>query len=113
VQHYFQAQKFVGTPREEEIRNAPTPQHAKNLGFSKSTPIRSDWEAVKQDVMKIGLLAKFTQHEDLKQLLLSTGDRVIFRHAGDEYWADKMDGTGQNHIGKIMMVVRTMLQESK
>jgi predicted NAD-dependent protein-ADP-ribosyltransferase YbiA (DUF1768 family) len=47
---YFQAQKFAGTDYEEEIRNAATPQIAKDKGFSKHHPLRDDWENVKQDV---------------------------------------------------------------
>ncbi len=80
------------------------------MGFSKSYPIRSDWDAVKQDVLKKVLLAKFQQHDEIRETLLFTGNRVIFRHAKDDYWADKMDGTGQNHIGKILMVVREELR---
>lgn len=41
--------------------------------------------------------AKFTQHADLKKLLLSTGKRPLVRHARDVYWGGK-----QSIIGEII-----------
>src|SRR5437868_1745178 len=35
--------------------------------------IRSDWSKIKYDRMRAVLRAKFTQHDDLRELLLSTG----------------------------------------
>jgi predicted NAD-dependent protein-ADP-ribosyltransferase YbiA (DUF1768 family) len=63
--------------------------------------------------MRAGLLAKFRSYEKLRALLLSTGTRPIIRHAGDSYWADGMDGTGQNWIGKLIMSVRDELKEQR
>ena len=64
-EHYFQAQKFAGTPQEEEVRIAETPLDAARLGRSREISIRRDWNEVKNDVMRKALIAKFTQHENL------------------------------------------------
>src|SRR6266542_5682022 len=69
-EHYFQAQKFAGTEHEETVRNAKTPSMAAKLGRSRSLPLRADWEAVKDDVMRAALRAKFEQHPKLKSILL-------------------------------------------
>src|SRR5882762_3096624 len=71
-EHYFQAQKFAGTEYEEAIRLAKSPMIAARMGRSRQHPLRPDWEAVKDDIMRQALFAKFTQHPQLRSLLLST-----------------------------------------
>jgi N-glycosidase YbiA len=111
-EHYFQAQKFAGTEREEEIRFANSPSTAARLGRSRSRPLRADWETVKDDVMCRALQAKFEQHPKLKALLLSTGNAELVEHTrNDNYWADGGDGTGQNLLGKLLMELRADLQQ--
>src|SRR5688572_21269721 len=46
-EHYFQAQKFAGTPQADRIRQAPTARDAARLGRSRKHSIRVDWEQVK------------------------------------------------------------------
>ncbi|MBE9014261.1 NADAR family protein [Pseudanabaenaceae cyanobacterium LEGE 13415] len=106
-EHYFQAQKFPGTPHEEEIRQAKSPREAAEMGRDRSRPLRPDWEAVKDDVMREALYAKFTQHADLKEKLLATGDAVLVEHTrNDSYWGDGGDGSGRNMLGKLLMELR-------
>ncbi|WP_437718317.1 NADAR family protein [Sorangium sp. So ce448] len=110
-EHYFQAQKFPGTEHEEVIRNAPGPGDAARMGRQRSRPLRPDWEQVKDDVMREVVLAKFTQHEDLRRALLDTGDAELVEHtANDAYWADGGDGSGRNMLGIILMEVRAQLR---
>jgi O-acetyl-ADP-ribose deacetylase (regulator of RNase III) len=45
-EHYFQAQKFVGTPNEEEVRKARSATIAARMGRSRKRPLRKDWESV-------------------------------------------------------------------
>jgi N-glycosidase YbiA len=110
TEHYFQAQKFAGTPREEEIRLVKSPGRAAKMGRDRSFPLRADWEAVKDDVMREAVLAKFTQHPQLRNLLLSTGDAEIVEHTeNDAYWGDAGDGSGKNMLGRILVEVRRQL----
>lgn len=109
-EHYFQAQKFVGTPHEEQVRLCKTPRQAADMGRDRKRPLRADWEAVKDDVMLDAIRAKFTQHADLKALLLGTGDAVLVEHtANDSYWGDGGDGSGKNRLGHLLMRLRTEL----
>jgi ribA/ribD-fused uncharacterized protein len=113
-EHYFQAQKFAGTPREEEIRLASKPRLAADLGRSRKHPLRHDWENVKETVMREAVLAKFTQHDDLRALLLGTGDALLVEHtANDAYWGDGGDGSGRNRLGAILMSVRDELRATE
>jgi ribA/ribD-fused uncharacterized protein len=43
-EHYFQAQKFAGTPDEEEVRLAKSPMIAARMGRSRKRLLRKDWE---------------------------------------------------------------------
>ncbi|NJM11889.1 MAG: NADAR family protein [Synechococcaceae cyanobacterium SM1_2_3] len=109
-EHYFQAQKFADTVHEEPIRLAPSPTRAAKMGRDRSRPLRSDWEQVKDDIMRDALRAKFTQHPDLKATLLATGAAEIVEHtANDRYWGDGGDGTGKNRLGELLMELRTAL----
>src|SRR5689334_1353422 len=86
-EHYFQAQKFAGSEHEEAVRLAKSPTIAARMGRSRSRPLRPDWEAVKDDIMHEVLKAKFTQHLELRALLLATGDAEIVEHTvNDRYW---------------------------
>lgn len=107
-EHYFQAMKFLDDANRIEVRNAKTPAIAASLGRNRSKPLRKDWESVKDNVMRQAVLAKFTQHEDLRKLLLSTGDAKLVEHTvNDTYWGDGGDGTGKNMLGRILMEVRS------
>lgn len=111
VEHYFQAQKFPNHPQEERIRTASTPKLAKQLGRTRSVPLRANWELVKEEVMKKALLAKFRTHQDLKTLLLNTGKEKLVENApSDYYWGCGANGNGKNRLGKILMEVREILR---
>lgn len=112
-EHYFQAQKFKDAAQREAIRKANSPMIAARMGRSRKVPLRKDWESVKVQIMRKAVLAKFSQHEDLKALLLSTGDAKIVEHTErDSYWGDGGDGSGKNVLGRILMEVREELREN-
>lgn len=113
TEHYFQAMKFITTEPDYalEIKNAETPKVAAEKGRDRNHILREDWEEVKDYIMHKAVEAKFTQYDDLKKLLLSTGDSEIIEHTkNDKYWADGGDGSGQNKLGKILMQIRTSLK---
>jgi ribA/ribD-fused uncharacterized protein len=110
-EHYFQAQKFSDPKLREQVRRASTPGEAARLGRSRRAPLRGDWEAVKVDVMRGAVRAKFEQHPDLAARLLATGDARIVEHTGnDRFWGDGGDGSGRNMLGEILMDVRARLR---
>ncbi len=110
-EHYFQAQKFSGTEHEEAVRIAKSPMVAARMGRSRERPLRPDWESVKDDIMREALRAKFTQHPQLRSLLLSTGDAQLIEHTtNDRYWADGGDGSGKNRLGELLMELRAQLR---
>lgn len=111
-EHYFQGQKFQDQGHREEVRKAKTPMIAARLGRDRKKKLRRDWESIKDEVMRDAVMAKFTQHDDLRALLLATGQAKLVEHTtNDAYWGDGGDGSGKNMLGKILMEVRTKLQD--
>jgi ribA/ribD-fused uncharacterized protein len=109
TEHYFQAQKFVGTPLVGTIRMMSRPREAfdKSRDPRYSPWRRSDWEDIKEDVMYKALQAKFHQHKGLGQQLRDTGDRELIKHSPyDSYWGDGGNGTGKNRLGVLLMRLR-------
>ena len=112
TEHYFQAQKFAGTPHEEAIRLAKTPKQAADMGRDRNRPLRSDWERVKDDIMRVAVRQKFQAHHDLGTMLLDTKDEELIENAPrDYYWGSGADGSGKNMLGKILMEVREELRQ--
>ena len=113
-EHYFQAQKFVGTSHENKIRKAASPMKAAELGRTRKIRIRANWDHMKDNVMLEAVRAKFAQHSDLQELLLETGDVPIIEHTeNDAYWGDGGDGKGKNRLGKILVKVRAELRGNR
>lgn len=111
-EHYFQAQKFDDEPYRQTIRKANSPMIAARLGRDRKQKLRRDWESVKVGIMRTAVLAKFTQHDELRTLLLSTGDAKLVEHTtNDSYWGDGGDGSGRNMLGRILMEVRETLRQ--
>ncbi len=111
VEHYYQAQKFVGTEHTDLIRLAASPALAAQMGRDRTRPLRPDWPDVRLAVMRQALLAKFSQHRRLREQLLATGSALLVeRTRRDAYWGDGGDGSGQNRLGRLLMQVRDQLK---
>ena len=79
------------------------------------------WNGIRQIVVYKGLLAKFSQNEDLKDRLKSTGEAILAECAvKDLIWGvglsmkdpnrfDKTKWKGQNLLGYTLMMVRECL----
>ncbi len=111
-EHYFQAQKFAGAPRCDQIRQAQSPTIAARMGRSRQHPLRHDWEQVKDQIMLQAVLKKFETHPDIRAILLGTGDQTIVESApNDYYWGCGANGTGKNKLGLTLMHVRDILRQ--
>ncbi|MBD1809569.1 NADAR family protein [Microcoleus sp. FACHB-SPT15] len=106
-EHYFQAQKFAGTPHAEEIRKLPTPREAFDLAHKLKHLVRADWSHIRDDVMRKAVQRKFEFNGDIQAVLLSTGDALLVEDSPtDSYWGCGADRKGKNMLGQILMEVR-------
>lgn len=109
-EHFYQAQKFVGTAVFEHIASARTPAECFALSREHESAVRDDWHQVKDAVMERAISTKFAQHPRLAFRLVATGESVIKEHSHtDSYWGDGGDGSGENRLGHILMRERQRL----
>lgn len=95
----------------------------KALGRQVSNYNDSIWNGMRQILIYEGLLAKFTQNEDLKEKLISTGDAILAECAvKDRIWGiglsmtspkrlDIYQWNGQNLLGYALMLVRNRISK--
>lgn len=111
VEHYYQAQKYLGTSHVERIRKAESPAKARKAGQDRSLTPRVDWESAKQDVMRQAVRAKFEQNRRLRERLLATGEEeLVHDSSSDLFWGRNQAGDGENRLGAILMEVRQALR---
>ena len=106
----YQAQKAI---RSEDANKFTEYNPAKAKRMGRKIEIRDDWEQVKVSVMSDILFAKFVQNPELAKRLLDTGDANLIEgnHWHDTFWGvDLETGEGQNMLGKLLMELRTELQ---
>ena len=106
----FQAQKCI-TEEDKLPFTEMRPSQSKKAG--RKVQLRPDWEEVKVGIMEDIVRAKFTQNEDMKQLLLATGDAELIEGNTwrDTFWGVNLNtGEGSNHLGKSLMKVREELK---
>ena len=111
-EHYFQAQKLIGTKHFDQILMNPSPRSAFEYPRQEHVKpwIRKDWQEIKDDVMFKALYHKFTQHSALATMLLQTGDKELIEDSPyDSYWGCGRDKQGMNMLGKLLMRLRKIL----
>lgn len=106
-EHAYQAQKSHSAAEQRLIRQAKSPGHAKRLG--RRVALRPDWEAVKVDIMRGVLLAKFALPDLRRRLEKTSPARLIEGNSwGDTFWG-VYQGRGHNHLGRLLMEIRDEL----
>ncbi len=116
-EQYYQAQKFVGHPGlYKAIRDFRTDNYGsaakKAFDFAQSHKASVDpqWNKRSLDVMYKALQAKFVQNSPLAALLKKTGNAVLVEDSPvDAFFGAGKQGTGENHLGKLLMKVRKTL----
>lgn len=73
--------------------------------------LRSDWEEKKLQIMEDVLTSKFNKNAYLRKLLIETGTKFLEETNwwNDTFWG-VCNGVGTNHLGKILMKIRTSLK---
>ena len=103
-EHAYMACKSVSLEERRRIAGLTNPAEAKRYGRT-MTISAEDWDTQRLAAMLRVLMAKF-KDPALRQELLATGNRYLeeTNNWGDRYWG--VDGTGLNHLGKLLMMLR-------
>lgn len=115
AEHAYQAGKARKEAVRDWILSAPSPALVAMAAHGLYTwDIAPNWSKTKFERMRGVLRAKFTQHEDLKQLLLATGDARLVEsatvdNAVNRLWGE-VNGVGKNMLGVLLMEVRADLK---
>ncbi len=109
VEHAYVAAKTLDIEKRMEIAQVETAGQVKRLG--RRLKLRPDWDTIKLDVMNDLLIQKFSQ-EPFSTQLLATNDFYLeeTNHWGDTFWG-VCDGVGTNHLGHLLMSIRTNLRQ--
>lgn len=114
AEHAYQAGKARKDSVREWLMRAPTPSLLAMAAHGLYVwDVAPNWSKTKFDRMKRVLHAKFTQHEDLKELLLSTGNARLVEKATvdnsvNRLWGE-VNGIGKNMLGQLLMELREEL----
>jgi ribA/ribD-fused uncharacterized protein len=112
VEHYFQGMKFENGEYRERIRQASHPKQARKLGATRFKRVRKDWKTVRRVVMTRAVYTKCRAHPEVAEQLLSTGDKLLVENSAyDYFWGCGRDKRGHNTYGRVLMDVRTRLQQ--
>ncbi|MGV9454279.1 DUF7639 domain-containing protein [Streptomyces sp. NPDC003635] len=109
VLHGYWALSTADPADHDRVRAAATPDEAQELGGRATR--RDDWPELRPAVMAGLLRAKFTQHPELAEVLLGTGDARISYTGFSEapYWTDARDDRGRNWVGRLLELIRAEL----
>jgi ribA/ribD-fused uncharacterized protein len=118
AEHAYQAGKARKIEVRDWILSAPTPSLVAMAAHGLYTwDIVPNWSKIKFERMKGVLLAKYTQHEDLKLLLLGTGNARLVEsatvdNAVNRLWGE-VNGVGKNMLGTLLMQVRDEIRQAE
>ncbi|WP_069462002.1 NADAR family protein [Actinacidiphila rubida] len=109
VLHGYWALAAADRSDHDHIRDAVTVREAHEAGGC--VPLRPQWSLVRTAVMAALLRAKFTQHLELAEVLLSTGDaRVSYTGISESpHWTDRGPREGRNWMGRLLELTRAEL----
>lgn len=113
-EHAYHWSKFHETAPEvaRQIFDAPSPWAAMRVDRRHKEKRRKDWDDIKAGIMTEIVREKVSQNEDVKEILLKTGDKQIYENSPwDAYWGLGPNGDGQNMMGQILMEIRKEIRK--
>lgn len=110
VEHFFQASKFREDHHVNSILNLRSPDLVKRYAWKNQGDVRKDWMDVRMNIMKEGLLAKFTQYTELKKALEETRERELIERSNDPFWGRSLSDSGLNVLGNLLCIIRKELK---
>lgn len=116
AEHAYQAGKARKEAVRQWILSAPSPSLVAMAAHGLYTwDIVPNWSKIKFERMRNVLKAKYTQHEGLRDLLLSTGNARLVESCRTDNLVNRtwgeVNGKGLNMLGVLLMEVRDELRK--
>ncbi|KAK7007651.1 DUF1768-domain-containing protein [Favolaschia claudopus] len=112
-EHLYQAFKYMDY-RPDIAEAIRTVSKSRDMAFKYSMARIEhqdpNWERLCIAKMEIAIWHKFSQHPDIKQILLDTGDAELVNTSKDEFWGMGKNKKGRNELGKTLERVRASLR---
>ncbi|MDQ7134598.1 NADAR family protein [Staphylococcus aureus] len=118
---YSKAMLFGDKEIAEQILKSKSPKECKRLGRKVRGFDEKLWNENKEKYMRIILFKKFSSDKRLKNMLLSTGNKIIVECAPfDREWGIGIDvdelfegkkWKGKNKLGYLLMEIRDIIKE--
>ena len=107
----FQAHKTTNFADLIMLSNMTGPEAKK---FGRKVKLQDDWNDMRLQIMFEVVLTKFVVNQDLRDKLIMTGQRELIEGNtwNDTFWG-VCNGKGENHLGKILMEIRSMFIRAK
>lgn len=121
---YQKALLFGDMETARKILNEPDPASQQALGRTVQNFDPEIWAQHKLCIVWYGNFLKFSQHDDLRERLKATGNRILAEASpfdlvwgvglkdDDDRILDPTNWTGQNLLGKVLMSIRALMNES-
>jgi ribA/ribD-fused uncharacterized protein len=109
AEHAYQALRVIPAAR-QPIIDARSPMDAWRAGqvAKQNNQLVPDFDKVA--LMEQIFRAKLSQHNDVREVLLATGERELLKvYDTDYFWGTGADGTGENQMGQLWMKIRSEL----
>lgn len=128
AEQYMMAEKarvFKDKESERKIMKTKMPGEQKALGRKVKNFNVDKWNNVAKDIVYRASMAKFTQDEELKQILLDTGDRTLVEaspydkiwgiglHETDPYCLNRATWKGKNWLGEVLTQVKNDIRKQE
>lgn len=128
AEQYMMAQKailFKDCFALQKIMEATNPYDQKAFGRTVEFFDMGEWQKVAKDIVYKGNYHKFTEHQDLQGILMSTGEKTLVEASlYDKLWGigvseddpraqDRAKWPGQNWLGEVLTNVRNNVRSKQ
>ncbi len=112
AEHYVYSRIAGNTRLSEQVAEAETAEIANKLVKPWYRMKVKNWKDLRRLYMTRALYTQVQMYEDVRNFLLSTGDKKIAEKSlYDHYWGIGRDIRGENMFGKVWMDIRKKLRE--
>lgn len=125
VEHYMQwskAKMFGDAETQAKILKTKSTKSVRTYGDKVKEYKEDEWNGARDNLMKIAIKAKFSQHPELRAKLLETGDKLLAEaNPREKYWTigtsqttskakDPTKWPGKNRLGELLQELRNELK---